>query len=153
MENIVEKYYFESVKGIDEAILKDQNAWYQYILNLPVAQQIVYTIVLFHSQIENGGFHQYFFNAYGQFVFLTLKNLKLIGSENRHNLLVKALEEVNNENWDEEKFRELVFTRKLDKVVNFEQKLFDYLNELDNEYYNLENEEIEELLTNYLESR
>lgn len=153
MENIVEKYYYEAVKGIDEAVLKDNNVWYQYILNLPIAQQIVYTIVLFHSQIDNGGFHQYFFNPYGQFVFLTLKNLKLIGSENRYNLLVKALEEVNSENLEEEKFREFVFTRKLDKIVNFEQKLFDYLNELDKEYYNLENEEIDVLLSNYLEGR
>ena len=152
MENIVEKYYTESVKGIDEAILNNKNAWYQYILNLPIAQQIVYTIVLFHSQIENGGFHQYFFNSYGQFAFLTLKNLKLIGSEKRYNLLVKALEEVNRENLEEVKFRELVFTRKLDRVVDFEQKLFDYLNELDNKYYNIENEEIEELLSKYLES-
>lgn len=152
MEKLVEKYYYESVKGINEALLKDKNAWYQYILNLPIKQQVVYTIVLFHSQVENGGFHQYFFNSYGQFVFLTLGNLKLVGSKNRFNLLLKALEEVNYENLDEEKFRELVFSRKLDKVVNFEQKLFDFLNELDNEYYNLEDEEIEKLLSNYLQS-
>ena len=152
MENIVEKYYSESVKGINEDILNDKNAWYHYILNLPIAQQIVYTIVLFHSQIENGGFHQYFFNSYGQFVFLTLKNLKLIGSINRYNLLKKALEEVNNENLEEKKFRKLVYTRKVDRIVNYEQKLFDYLNELDNEYFSLKNEDIEELLINYLES-
>jgi hypothetical protein len=153
MENIIEKYYYETVKGINEAILKDKNAWYQKILNLPIAQQVVYTIVLFHSQVENGGFHQYFFNSYGQFVFLTLNNLKLVGANSRYNLLERALKEVNNENLDEGTFRELVFTRKLERIVSFDQKLFDYLNELDNEYYDLEKEEIEELLTSFLESR
>lgn len=150
MENIVESYYNESVKGINETLLKDNNAWYEYILNLPIAQQVVYTIVLFHSQVENGGFHQYFFNAYGQFAFLTLNNLKLIGAKNRFNLLSKALKEINDINLNEEKFRESVCTRKLDRIVNFEQRLFDYLNELDNEYYDLYNEDIEKLLRRYL---
>jgi hypothetical protein len=153
VENIIEKYYYESVKGINEVLLKDINAWYKYILNLPVAQQVVYTTVLFHSQIENGGFHQYLFNAYGQFAFLTLDNLKLVGANNRYNLLEKAIEEVYNENINEESFRERVFTRKLERITTFEQKLFDYLNELDRQYYDIEDEEIEELLANYLESR
>jgi hypothetical protein len=152
MENIIEKFYYESVKDINETLLRDRNAWYKHILNLPVAQQVVYTIVLFHSQIENGGFHQYFFNTYGQFSFLTLNNLKLIGANNRYDLLAKALEEVNNKNLNEEDFREFVFNRKIERITTFEQQLFDYLNVLDNEYYNIENEEIDELLFCYLDN-
>jgi len=152
MKNIVEKYYYESVKGIDESILDNKNTWYNYVLNLRINQQVVYTVVLFHSQVENGGFHQYFFNSYGQFAYLTLNNLKLIGAKSRHDLLERALKEVNYENWNEVTFRELVYSRKLERISSFDQELFDILNELDNEYYALENEEILELLTNYLES-
>ncbi|UCA61443.1 DMP19 family protein [Chryseobacterium rhizoplanae] len=78
MENIVNQTYSEAIKGLDEEILKNCDSWYNYVLNLPKIQQVVYTVVLLHWQIENGGFHQYFFNSYGQFAYLTIKNLKLI---------------------------------------------------------------------------
>ncbi len=62
--NIINKTYSDAIKGLDEKILRDCDSWYNYVLNLPLSEQVAYTIVLFNWQIENGGFHQYFFNSF-----------------------------------------------------------------------------------------
>ncbi len=150
MENIIEKEYHESVKGLTQEVLNSSSDWYNHVVHLPKIQQVVYTIILFHTQVENGGFHQYFFNSYGQFVFLTLKNLKLIGSSKRAVLLDEALKHVNDENLDENAFREAIFNRKLSGIVDFDNELFAYLNSLDDSYYEMVDEDIYELLEKYL---
>lgn len=150
MENLIEKQYNYAVKGLTQEILSSSATWYKYVLQLPKPQQIVYTIILFHSQVENGGFHQYFFNVYGQFAYIALKNLRLINAIKRAELLDEALKRVSDNNLDESAFRELIFSRKLSKVVDFEKDLFDYLNSLDSKYYEIESEDIYELLEKYL---
>ncbi|WP_353150766.1 DUF4375 domain-containing protein [Chryseobacterium sp.] len=150
MENIIDKIYSEAIERLDDETLKDGEAWYNYILNSPKVQQVVYTIVLFNWQIENGGFHQYFFNSYGQFAYLTIKNLKLIGALQRADLLDTATHLVNEEYLIEETFRHLIFNRELSKIVDFDDVLFNKLNELDDMYYSLENEDIFVLLGEYL---
>ena len=150
MENIIEKEYYDSVKGLTQEVLDSSSVWYNYVLNLPKAQQVVYAVILFHTQVENGGFHQYFFNSYGQFAYLTLKNLKLIGSNKRAELLDEALKHVNHENLNEAVYRELIFSRKLSRIVNFDKELFKYLNNLDSRYSNIEDEDVYELLEKYL---
>ncbi|WP_126652436.1 DMP19 family protein [Chryseobacterium aureum] len=150
MQNIIDKAYSEAVKGLDEEILNDCDAWYNYVLKLPKTQQVVYTIILFNWQIENGGFHQYFINSYGQFSYLTIKNLKLIEAPQRADLLDSATHLVNEEYFIEDKFRHLIFNREFSKIVDFDDLLFDQLNELDDKYYDLEQEDIMNLLENYL---
>lgn len=150
MENIIDKAYSEAVKGLDEKILNDCDAWYNYVLNLPKEEQVVYTVILLNWQIENGGFHQYFFNSYGQFAYLTIKNLKLIEAPQRADLLDSATHLVNEEYFTEDKFRHLIFNREFSKIVDFDDLLFDQLNELDDKYYELEEEDLMNLLENYL---
>lgn len=150
MENIIDKIYSEAVKGLDEEILKNCDAWYNYVLNLPKGQQVVYTITLLNWQIENGGFHQYFFNSYGQFAYLTIKNLKLIGIPQRAGLLDAATHLVNEEYLIEDTFRHLIFNRELSKIVGFDEILFNKLNDLDDKYYNMEDENIFDFLEDYL---
>ncbi|MDQ0065120.1 DMP19 family protein [Chryseobacterium lathyri] len=150
MENIIDKTYNEAVKGLDEEILEDCDAWYNYIVNLPINQQVTYTIKLLNWQVENGGFHQYFFNSYGQFAYLTIKNLKLIGDIQRVDLLDTAVHLVNEEYLIEDTFRHLIFNRELSKIVDFDEILFNKLNELDDKYYDLENEHGIDLLEVYL---
>lgn len=149
-QNIIEQKYADAVGGLTSELLNNSSDWYTHILNLSLAQQVVYTVIIFHNQVENGGFHQYFFNSYGQFAFLTAKNLKLIGATKREQLLRKALKEVNSQNLDEPQFRKAVFERSLDKIVNFDKELFDFLNDLDTQYYNMNDEDISLLLNRYL---
>lgn len=148
---ITDKYYKEVVKDLNEVILHDRDLWYSYIINLPIHLQVVYTIITFHQQVYNGGFHQYFFNAYGQFAYLTLDNLKLIKAFQASAILEEALSKVNIEQYDEADFREKIFNRKIDRIVNFDNDLGDILNDLDNKYYSLE-ENLEQLLVDFTES-
>jgi hypothetical protein len=151
MENIIDKTYSEAVKDLDEEKLKDCDTWYNHVLNLPKAQQIVYTVILLHWQVENGGFHQYFLNSYGQFAYLTIENLKLIKASQRANLLDVATHLVNEEYLVENDFRHLIFNREFSKIVDFDEILFDKLNELNDKYYELKDENISDLLSSYLE--
>lgn len=150
MENIIDKTYSEAVKGLDEEILKNCDAWYNYVLNLPKVQQVIYTVALLNWQVENGGFHQYFFNSYGQFAYLTIKNLKLIGTPQRAELLDVVTHFVNEEYLIEDTFRHLIFNRELSKLVDFDEILFNKLNDLDDKYYNMQGENILDFLEDYL---
>ena len=152
MNNIIEDYYFESVKGLTENVLQVQSDWYKHIFNLSPKQQIVYTIIVFHNQVQNGGLHQYFFNSYSQFCFLTINNLKKIGALERASILESALSEVNKDKFDENYFKELIFNRKISRITEFEQYLTNFLDDLDTKYYEIENEDIEKLLTHFLKN-
>ncbi len=152
MKNISDKTYSDAVKGLDEKILNDCDSWYNYVLNLLLSEQVAYTVALLNWQVENGGFHQYFFNSYGQFAYLTIKNLKLIGAFQKADLLDTATHLVNEEYLIEETSRHLIFNRELSKIVDFDEVLFNKLNELDDKYYNMEDENIFDLLQRYLEN-
>jgi len=150
-EEITDKYYKEAVTRLNEIILNDKDLWYSYVINLPLHLQIVYTIVVFHHQVFNGGLHQYFFNSYGQFAYLTVEHLKLIKAFKTSNILERAIQEVNIEELNVNEFRANVFNRELDKVANFDEELCASLELLDIEYDDL-NENLEQLLVDYLES-
>lgn len=153
MNNTIDRIYSETVEGLSEEILKDSDAWYNYASNLPKAQQVVYTVVLLNWQVENGGFHQYFFNSYGQFAYLTIDNLKLIGAINRADLLDSATHLVNEDYLSEDIFRYLIFNRELSRIVDFDDTLFDKLNKLDDNYYEIEDENVITLLEEYLKKK
>lgn len=89
-QEITDKYYKEAVKDLNDVVLQDKDLWYSYILHLPIHLQVTYTIIVFHQQVFNGGFHQYFFNSYGQFAYLTVDHLKLIKAFKTAEILEKA---------------------------------------------------------------
>lgn len=150
MENqeITSEYYKKAVVGIDESLLQDMNQWYDYVINLPEKLQVAYTVILFHQQVYNGGFHQYFFNSYGQFGYLTLENLRLIKANKAADLLSKALDQVNDKGYSNYEFRDNIFNRRLETIANFDERLSDSLSRLDDEYYSLD-EDLEQLLVKY----
>jgi hypothetical protein len=151
-KEITDKYYKEAVTGLNETILNDKDLWYSYVINLALHLQIVYTIVVFHQQVFNGGFHQYFFNSYGQFSYLTVEHLKLIKAFKTSSILERAISEVNIENFSIDEFRAKIFNREIDRIADFDERLSEFLELLDNEYDDL-NEDLEQLLVDYLESR
>ncbi|MDQ1161343.1 hypothetical protein QE422_001711 [Chryseobacterium sp. SORGH_AS 447] len=148
-EEITSKYYADSVKGLNSKILNDKDLWYNYVINLPQNLQVTYTILIFHQQVFNGGLHQYFFNSYGQFAYLTIEYLKLIKAYQASKILEKAVEVVNSEKYSIDEFRTKIFNRKLDKITDFDDELWHLLEKLDDEYDNLD-EDLEQLLVDYL---
>lgn len=140
-QTTVEILYDSAVKGLTEGMLLDEKKWYNCVVALPLSEQIVYTVGVLNWQVENGGFHQYFFNGYGQFVFLTLKNLKVLGASDHYSLLHSAVKLINEDSLDESSFRSIIFNRRHKKIVEFEKELFGKLNDLDTRYYKMQEKE------------
>lgn len=147
-ENI-SQYYRDAVAGLNEKILNDSELWYSYVLNLPKHLQIVYTIVVLHQQIFNGGLHQYFFSSYGQFAYLTAENLRLVKAYNTALILEKAITMVNTDRDTVDAFRKKIYTRELEDTSEFDNELFSRLNDLDNKY-DLLDEDINQLILDYI---
>ena len=120
---LINEYYLEAVKELKEETLSDANLWYSHIISLPVKYQVVYTVWVFHTQIFNGGFHQYFFNAYGQFAYLTVEHLRLINAFKSADLLETAISQVNIKHYEVNEFRKRIFDRKAKRIVDFDCKL------------------------------
>ncbi|WP_285008670.1 DMP19 family protein [Pedobacter faecalis] len=150
-KDAINSCYTEAVQGLNESILGDKDAWFRHITNLPTHLQVVYTVVVFHKQVINGGLHQFFFNSNGQFAYITVNHLKLIGAFKSAQILEDALGLVNTGQLSTEEFREKVFYRALAGIVDFDEDLFDALEKLDDAYDELD-EDLEHLLTSYLDS-
>lgn len=150
-QELIEKIYLESTKGIQkEWFVSELPHWYSYIINLPKHLQVTYLTVILENQVINGGFHQYFVNAYGQFAKETVDALIEIGAFEKSNLLDKARNIVQGGLNDEE-FRKGLINKTLGKLF-IDDDLFDPLEDLDNIYYDLEDEDISDLLGKYLKS-
>jgi len=148
---IIQKKYAEAIKGINEEWFTTVDSkWYSYIINLPFHLRSTYLIVVFHNQIYNGGFHQFFVNGYGQFAKETINVLIKIGALNKAELLKKALHIVNSDNKSDEVFRKELLNKDI-KSLFVEDFLFESLDKLDTQYYALEKEDLEKLLCNYLQ--
>lgn len=149
---IIERTYLESTKGIkEEWFYSEVPHWYSHIINLPKDLQITYLTVILENQVLNGGFHQYFVNSYGQFAKETIEALIEIGAFKKSNLLEKALNIVQDDIGDVE-FRNKLINRSLNKLF-VDDDLFKPLEELDDVYYDIEDEDVSDLLGEYLNKR
>jgi Domain of unknown function (DUF4375) len=148
-QEIIENYFQIASKDINQEIIEDESKWYNYIKKLPSELQIIYNIMIFHKQVMNGGIHQYFFNSYGMFSYLTLNNLETINAFKTANILNRALKIINYQNLNEEIFRNKIFNRKLEIISDFDEDVFNKLSILDDEYYELD-EDLEVLYIEYL---
>lgn len=148
---LIDIYYKESVKDLNKTIMKDKDSWYDHVMQLPEHLQVVYTIANFHQQLFKGGFHLYFSKPHGQFAYLALENLWMIRAIKSFMILKGALNEVNMELHSPDEFRTHVFQGTLKPIKESDEDFVDILDELDTEYYSLD-EDIEELLANYLKT-
>lgn len=147
---IIEKFYLQSTKGIkDEWFVSDIPYWYSYIINLPEHLKTTYLTVILESQVFNGGFDQYFANGYGQFAKETIDSLILIGAFKKSNLLEKALNIVKDDAITDDEFRKQLLNKTLKKLFK-EDVLYESLSQLDDSYYDIEDEDVEYLLADYL---
>lgn len=86
---LIDLVYESAVKGLkDEWLESKSSKWYDYIVNLPENEKVVYTIAVLDMQINNGGFNQYFVNGYGQFARETIKSLELINAQKTGEILL-----------------------------------------------------------------
>jgi hypothetical protein len=109
---------------------------------------VTYLIVLLENQVFNGGFDQYFANCYGQFALDTVAALNSINAPQKSELLKRAYEIVNVENWTSDAFRNKLIEGEMMSL--FDDDLMAKLDLLDDEYYRAENEDLLVLLNKYL---
>lgn len=154
LPEIIAAHYIFATRGLEEATLADGAAWYRYVSDLPRLEQAVYVISTFHQQVYNGGLHQYFLNAYGQFAFLAADYLRAISASRSAGILESAIAAVKDQGLSNAEFVRLVGSRQLARINDFDDTLFDLLNALDDTYYSLESDPSEDLvilLGNYIQ--
>ncbi len=149
-QELIEKFYLQSTEGIkDEWFVSDIPYWYSYVVNLPKHLQTTYLTVILESQVFNGGFDQYFANGYGQFARETIEALIEIGAFKKSNLLENAFNLINDDSISDEEFRKELLNKTLKKLFK-EENLNGPFIKLDDIYYDIEDENIGDLLADYL---
>lgn len=149
----IETKYDKAVAGIKSEWFTDSSTnWYDYICNLEDGSRVVYLITILQHQVYNGGLHQYFFNGYGQFVIETIEALNQISAPKKASLLNSAFDCIMDvEYMTLPEFRHRVVFGKMERTTLSSKKLARLLDDLDDVYYSLENEENEfKLLESYL---
>lgn len=72
--------------------ISDYRTRFAVISNMSKGFQIVYSTLTLESQVENGGFNQFFFNPSGQYTDMALRSLKMLGADDYYEILQKAIE-------------------------------------------------------------
>ncbi|WP_075344217.1 DMP19 family protein [Tenacibaculum agarivorans] len=144
-KKLIDKHFNDVVKGLDEKNLEDYNLWHSYVNSLEIKQKATYLASILDGQVFNGGFHQYFLNSYGTFANLTLEILEKMNSIKLYKILSKVINEVNYLKLNIEDFNKIIFNRNLDKLVNFDDDLYDSLDKYDDLYYQLRDDLINDL--------
>jgi hypothetical protein len=67
--------------------IPDHRLRFNVISRMPEGFQMVYSTMELESQVNNGGFNQFFFNPSGQFAQIALWSLKLIGALDYYGIL------------------------------------------------------------------
>ena len=82
-----ENLLFEIYENIESKISKDYDKLNESFLKLSNGEKAIYIIWGLESEVNNGGFDQYYFNSSGQFAEFAPDALKLVGA-NKFSLLV-----------------------------------------------------------------
>ncbi len=143
-------YYFT------QKIRKKDNYGKASFLKMPETLKTVYLINEFESEVNNGGFLQFFTNSSGKYINETIESLELIGANNTKNLLEKAVKIMLKHNESTENLNRKINSREL--YVIFEtseiydnEVLMKELNDLDSKFYE-STEPTQELKFKYFES-
>jgi len=116
------------------------------IEKLSAEEKIFFLNQELETQVNNGGFHQYFFNSGGNFACETVDALTTIGAKQTSEILKKAMDAFGCEipkNWDDR--QGLLITKGMD--IDFENTL----NDCDDEFY-VYKEDLNELNCHYIMS-
>ena len=149
-EELIDHVYYDIAgKYLNEKIndWSQTKKWYDIVFELSEPVRYTYGIGVLNMQVMNGGFEQYFENDYGIFAEETLRGLKKIGAELTFELLESALAILKKYKGPKMDLFDFITQSKYWDNEEIEK----VLEQLDNEYYKLEDkEDLTELLGNYL---
>lgn len=72
--------------------ISDDKSEFSIISNMSLGFQMIYSTWLLESEINNGGFNQFFINSSGKFAEMASESLKLLGAIDFYSILQKAIE-------------------------------------------------------------
>ncbi|GEM59216.1 hypothetical protein B0A78_00460 [Flavobacterium columnare NBRC 100251 = ATCC 23463] len=150
-EDLINFVYCELAgKKIQENIsdFTDLKKWRKVVNEMDEPVATVYRIGILNLELQNGGLIQYFDNSYGIFAYETLEDFKRIGANYSYKILETCLKYINPKNYSLNRFIELVAER---EYYNYDDSFEIKLNELDDEYCDLdEKEDLAKLLVDYV---
>jgi hypothetical protein len=72
--------------------IPDEGSEFSTVVNMSPGFQMMYSTSLLESEVNNGGFNQFFINSSGEFAEMALASLKLLGATDYYSVLQKAIE-------------------------------------------------------------
>ena len=72
--------------------ISDYRLRFDAISSMSEGFQMVHSTMALETQVNNGGFNQFFYNSSGQYAEMALRSLKLIGATEYYEILQKAIE-------------------------------------------------------------
>jgi hypothetical protein len=143
-------YYFT------QKIRKKDNYGKVSFSKMPETLKTVYLINEFESEVNNGGFLQFFTNSSGKYINETIESLELIGANKTKNLLEKAVKIMLKHNESTENLNRKINSRELYEIfetseIYDNEVLMKELNDLDSKFYE-STEPTQELKFKYFES-
>jgi hypothetical protein len=119
--------------NLSQKLVTDYNKEYGIVTSWNKARQAIYMIWLLESEVNNGGFNQFYANSSGQFYKLLPDALKLVGANKFADLV-----ELANKTFERENDK---ITKHQDGTVEGFSKSYENnpLNKYDDAFYNLDN--------------
>ena len=102
--------------------------------NLTKEQKLFYYNQCLEREINNGGFHQYFFNSSGDFALQTVKSLQTIGAKKTADILQKAIDQFPDKSILEDR------TTRQGIIVQIEETAEPIWEELDQKFFAYEDD-------------
>ena len=131
-----------------ETKISDYRVRFDVISRMPEEFQMVHSTTALETQVNNGGFNQFFYNPSGQYAEMALRSLKLIGATEYYEILQRAIETYMKEKENPE-LQNLYSQRTLEAFS--ESYKLTSLGECDNEFYDL-GERLTELRLKFIRS-
>jgi len=118
---------------------------YEILSGMNLEQQMIYAVWVLEMEVRNGGFNQYFYNTEGRLKHISAAGYRKIGA-------VKLAELVSRANEIYVKQREKITEKQNGSLEGFSASYENNpLNDLDTEFYRLEEEEqLEKLMVEYI---
>tara|TARA_R110002167_G_scaffold42935_15_gene130090 strand:- start:11557 stop:12009 length:453 start_codon:yes stop_codon:yes gene_type:complete len=115
-------------ESFDKVDVKYNQKGFQSLTN---KEKAIFTIWWLEAEVNNGGFHQYFWNSAGDHALLALEALNNIGASKTANLLENALEigfsgSYTQERNDRQNILEINEDLKMDKLGALDSKFYEY---------------------------
>ncbi len=98
---------------IRDHIVLTTDGEYDAISKLSPGHQMIHAISQLEAEVNNGGFHQYFWNTRGQFAFMVVEGYRRLRHEQNLRLALKAIESFFGEETEQANFQ----TDRLDELL------------------------------------